>query len=554
MARLTNTWVSYFDRTYQQIKDTVLIGVPSKLPEITDHNETNIIIKILSIISGLIEMLGYYVDTWGQESYITTCRLYSSAVKIANKFDYRIASMLAASVDVTFTLKEINVLNVTIPQGTELETSEPYTFYTTEQVIIIAGNLENTVSAIQKVAVSEVALGVSTGEVGQVFELPDVTIVDKSAVISVLTVNWSHVETFAYSSATDTHFRMSVSVDRKPVIEFGDDINGAIPQNGATINIAYQVCNGVNSNIARNELTKIVTSLTLPSGAELNCNNDVAASGGADIESLTSLKTRIPLSIKTLQVAVTEQNFLDIANQAPSVLQTALWYECGKNVKLYIVPIGGGYASETLCTEVVLYFENRKLFNTTVDVYPAGSVELMVQAQVEVKSDYQNASVKQAVVDNLVEEFSMENQNIGGSLKISDIYQIIENTTGVENSVLNVLTAKPYARSVDDFKTLNWDLTLKETGDSPLYWSIVFVSTTQFQVFQGTNFKGVYSIGNLVSFIELDFVVLTGTYVLGDKWEFYTYPNSITGAVELQEYSIPVIQSTNAIITVTGGI
>lgn len=80
---MQNNWISYFDRTYQQIKLAILTRVATLVPEMTDLNESNIFIKMSSIWAGLIEMLGYYVDNAARECHLQACRLYQSGIRIA---------------------------------------------------------------------------------------------------------------------------------------------------------------------------------------------------------------------------------------------------------------------------------------------------------------------------------------------------------------------------------------------------------------------------------------------------------------------------------------
>jgi len=255
-------------------------------------------------------------------------------------------------------------------------------------------------------------------------------------------------------------------------------------------------------------------------------------------------------------VAVTEKNFLDIANQAPQVQQSALSYDCGKNVKIYVVPIGGGIASEVLCDSVVLWFEDKKLFSTKVFVFPAGMLEVSLNLNVQARYNYQNIDVQTRVVENLEERFSMVSQGIGGKLKLSDIYEVVENTDGVEYSNVRQIKLIPYARSIDNFIQLDWTKTLKDTGNVSLFWKITMINPTQYQLFKGSTFQGTYDVGTLATFVEIDFVVNLGAYNTGDEWEFVTYPSfqSNNGIIELEEFSVPVILQNNTVINVTGGI
>src|ERR1035437_8403246 len=120
MGFLTNKWARYWDRTYQQIKDSVLTRLGATVPEITDHTENNPYVVEIDIFAGTHEQLGYYVDNAGRESFIDGCRLYRSAVSAARLLAYKIIGNLAYCVNVVFTLNKTNAtgIDITIPAGT----------------------------------------------------------------------------------------------------------------------------------------------------------------------------------------------------------------------------------------------------------------------------------------------------------------------------------------------------------------------------------------------------------------------------------------------------
>ena len=94
---LENKWVGYLQRGYLQIKNSILNRVRSSVPEITDFSESNILVIIVSMFSGMVEQLNYYIDQLLRESFVTTARRYTSLVRHARTFDYRIKAANPAS-------------------------------------------------------------------------------------------------------------------------------------------------------------------------------------------------------------------------------------------------------------------------------------------------------------------------------------------------------------------------------------------------------------------------------------------------------------------------
>ncbi|TAG94940.1 MAG: hypothetical protein EAZ20_00570, partial [Bacteroidetes bacterium] len=79
----------------------------------------------------------------------------------------------------------------------------------------------------------------------------------------------------------------------------------------------------------------------------------------------------MPIHLRTLQRAVTENDYIELAQLIPSVSKAGIVYKGDKKVYVYVVPKGGGLASNSLLNEVVLFFEDKKMITTTVEAYPA---------------------------------------------------------------------------------------------------------------------------------------------------------------------------------------
>jgi phage-related baseplate assembly protein len=557
MAKLQNIWVSYLERTYQQIIDRILNKLGSRVPEITDHTDTNIFVRMLGVWAGIAEQLGYYIDNWGMESFNSTRRLYPSAVRIAQQYDYKIMSMLPASADITFYLDKASPTSIIIPQGTVIKHKEDskIIFYTVQPALIAFGNLEVTVSAIQQELIEDVTVGLSDGSKNQTFVLPyDVA----NGTVSVMVQGdmWEHKRTLGFSKKTAKHFTTSVDEDKNPVLEFGDDVAGMIPVNGGEIVVSYYKTLGPIGNVTANTLSVLESSISLPDGVKLAVKNRQKSSGGADIESIEDLQRRIPLSIRTLNVAVTANNFPDIANQAAGVMKSAISYTCGKVVKIFIVPTDGGIASEILCQSVVGWFEDKKLFNTSVQCYPAGELTIYIKIKVVAHRNYQNEAVKQNVLSAILNFNSWQNQEIKGDIHVSDLYQAVEAAEGVKSSSIEEIKVIPYARPIDHFVPLNWDKTIKNTGNVINKWAVVFTSASEYQVYKGGNFKGTFNVGVITDEPEIQFVITSGAYTAGLRYEFFTYPNPYPdlGVPQINEFSVLISTPESLSLKVEGGI
>jgi uncharacterized phage protein gp47/JayE len=549
---LQNSWVSYIDRTYQQIKDAVIAKVKVEVPELTDHNESNLFIKLVSIWAGLTEMVGYYLDNWARETHIVSTRMYENMLKHARFYDYRVHGVVSATVDVTFTLSGPAVADTTIPANTEVITGNNIRFFTVEDLVIPLGETSGTVGAIQGELITAVSLGTGTGVVYQEYEINNVNVADGTVVVRVNGITWESQETLGYSISTDNHYVQTTSKDKKPLIQFGDGVAGAIPPNGSTLEVDYRVSLGEAGNVAENTLTTIVPTLTIPGGLGISVTNAKAASGGAPTETIEQMRRRIPISTRTLKRAVRRIDYIELPELVPGVAKAGVGFDCGKKVTIYVVPEGGGIASSVLLDAVEAYMDERKMITTLLDVQTAGEVGILLSISITVKPNYSKTEVTTAVKASLVEFFAPENQMLKGEVHLSDIYQIVETTVGVQNSQITKMTTRSYARplgatSVD----LDWIPITQPSSNQTLRWEISFLNANDYQLFREGDYIGTFSVGLTVIQPEIYFTVI-GSYTVGDKWEFYTYP--YFGTVILAEQSIPTLQESDIIINTIGGI
>lgn len=552
-----NPFLSYTDRSYEQIKADALDYVALNAPEITDHNETNPLVAIVSVYAAIAEMMNLYIDNVAREQFLSSLRRYVSAVNIAKESDYRIACKQPASVDLvfTFTSSAGNPFSgFTILAGTEVQTSDGVSFYTTQDLTIPASPLSSvngTVSAINEVAVSGVSIGTSDGTALQTFTLP--TDVSSFSVVAIINaIVWANVESLIYEGSTSQSFRQTVNENMQAIIQFGDDVNGAIPTIGDNVIINYNSTNGIDGNVDSNSITNIISAIVPPATFTVSVTNPNAAAGGSNVESLASLKRNIPLLNRTNNRAVTEQDYIDIGNLNPQVAQTSIDYDCGKFVDIYIVPINGGIASSVLLSNITDFYEARRLITTSINVLAAGEIPIVLDINLRVLSSYVQADIITAVETNLQTFFDPSNQKIGGTLHISDIYETIENTTGVANSTINLLVARPYGRPISGSSALVWTREILPASGSNAYWRVVFTTGTSYQLFKDNNFLGTFTTGVLVTQTEVEFTI-TGTYVLGDQFEFWTYPYAAND-LDFTEQSIPIIDLADVTINATGGL
>lgn len=544
---LINTWVGYFDRSYEQAKTAILTRLGITNPELSDHTESNPLMIIVDIFLGISELLHYYIDNAAREVFLHSARQYKSAQKIAKLFNYRLKGYSASSVLLKFSIDNPEAGAVSIPVNTIVSAGD-ILYTTAETVQIPIGSTEVEVLAEQKQLGTEEYI--SDGNPEQYIDLPTNT-VDKSVTVTVNSLQYTFVNDLYLSKDSDTHFTTEISQNRNMRILFGDGINGIIPALNSNIDVEYYTCEGEEGNVATGEINTVVSAIGI--NETVHVTNEDYSTGGYGLETLEVLKKTIPASLRTLNRAVSEQDFKDIAESHSGVSKAFVDYNCGAAVDVYIVPTGLGGASGLLVEGVKeLFYDETRLILMDVNVKAAGRISAIIKANIAVLPTHNRQTTLDKVKSNLSGFLSADNQEISGSVYIGDIYQIIENTDGVQHSEVTLVSTIPQATIVNGSNDLIWVRSLFPASSTTIQWTIRYIDNDNYELRKGAVSVGNYEVGQEVILPTLKFTVQAGVYTTGDMWQFTTY--KYNGTTELKEPSILTVEDSNIELIATGGV
>lgn len=514
---ITNKWLNPYQRSYQQIKAKLvesLMGLkdPQGQKLITDYSEGNILIIILSLFAAIAEVLHYYVDNMARETFLSTARRYDSVVKHGALVDYHARAAIAATVDVilsrSITGNSIGA-KLTIPQGTLFTdqsgnswlSARDVTWYsnvTTCRVPIIQHE-KYTTSALNNMVIptgDRVQLNLGTLPNGKYYE-------HGSMSLQIGGESWVLVETFAKSKPTDKHFMVSVDESLNPYIMFGDGTFGKKPAAGAKItNVVFYLTNGSQGNVKSNTITS-VPSVISSSITDATVSNAYDAGGGSNYENFTMLKEHIPLSVKTLGVAITKEDFESLAMLVDGVNKAKADYECGRKLTVYISPDGGAVASSELISRVYNLLSQRAPMTTWLKVKSAGKVQIILEMDVTGKKSYKTAEIQTQILTALYNAYSPEQAEIGGSVRVSDIYALIDNLSTVDYLHLTKFYIKPWPTTIYGNKELALGQFKLNKATGSMTYFITFNSSTTFTVRSVSNgYVATSSVGGSLQVVD----------------------------------------------------
>lgn len=232
-------------------------------------------------------------------------------------------------------------------------------------------------------------------------------------------IRYTEVENFYASNAFSRHYVIDYSTGK---IQFGDGAKGVNPPKGK-FNImmkSYHTGGGTIGNVAKNTIQGLLQGIPFISG----CTNPFPAEGGSDMESVESLKSRAAGAFKSLQRAVTTEDFQWLAMEASSSVSRAF---CLKNrndkneIVTVIIPVrpsGIDYTtkllpSRELVRRVKEFLDDRKIVGTPICVQGPIYKDFNVTLSLTFKSDvFDEGKIKQKIEHTLRVYFdSLEGEN-----------------------------------------------------------------------------------------------------------------------------------------------
>ena len=240
------------------------------------------------------------------------------------------------------------------------------------------------------------------------------------------------------------------------------------------------------------------------------------------------LKEHIPLHVKTLGVAITKQDFIDLAKTVPGVNKVALEYECGRKLNLYITPDNGVVASKELLEKVYEYIKQHSPLTTWLNVKPVGEVKIILDIDVTGKKNYSESEIQTQIISALSDKYSISKAEIGGSVRISDIYALIDNLPSVAYLHINKFYLKPWPKIVFGSNQLKIDNNFTiEKASKAVDYLVVFDSDNKYTMYSttgGFSIKGEVgkslTVDDLNNGMKFGINILANGYSSGNRYIF----------------------------------
>lgn len=445
----SNEWLTPYQRSFNQIKGKLLNSLRSKVPEITDYTEGNIFIILISMFAAIAEVIHYYIDNMAREAFFPTARKYTSLYRHAKLVDYHIKCAIPATVDIYLSLDGGPNTDIYIPENTQFQANDGSVWITSKTVTWPNGVPSVLIPLIQKEkSSSNISLGYITQRNASIY-LPDLEdnqyYAEGTMKLTIGRDVWTLVDTFAYANSTDKVYKIEPDSQNRPRIIFGDGINGMQPDLNMPLIGEFWTTLGEGGNIAPNSFTTVPSISGLEEMPSIYQPN--YGSGGSNYETFDMIKSHVPLSIKTLGVAITKEDFEAMARLVPGVNKAYCEYICGQVLNMIISPDYGIEANSALLDQVSQSLSKSKVITTSISVQSTHKTYIYLDADIYGKPSFSKSDITEEVIQTLLNTYNQNTSDIRQTINLSDIYALIDNINIVDHVNINKIYIRSYARA-----------------------------------------------------------------------------------------------------------
>lgn len=246
-------------------------------------------------------------------------------------------------------------------------------------------------------------------------------------------VLWHEVPTLYAAEPGARVFATRQDDAARTTIQFGDGIEGARPPSGsANLRVRYRKGLGAAGNVAAGAIT---TLLSRPLGVT-GASNPEPASGGEDAETLARARDNAPLTVLTLDRAVSIDDYAHYARAFAGIDKAhALWIAAGpaRGVFLTIAGIDGAEVPENSATYADLRDSLARFGDPLVPLRLRNFIDTRFVCRLSVKphGDHDADAVLQAMRDALRAHFGFARRAFGQTVSVDEVSAVAHGVQGV---------------------------------------------------------------------------------------------------------------------------
>ena len=301
---------------FDDIKDNLKTYMKNQT-EFSDYNfEGSGLSTIIDLLAYNTHYLGMNANMALNEAYLDTATLRSSVVSHAKTLGYTPRSARAPVAYLEVTINNPNLTSITVDKGTKFTTQVDGTTYA---FVVNATRSSTPVNGILRFSNLEVYEGtlvtakytVDNNDVEKKYMLTDnradtttLKVSVQNSASDVSTTTYTLASDISQVTATSNVYFLQENEDGKFEVYFGDNVVGKKPTDGNIVILEYIVTNKEKANGA-----STFSGTSVGGETDITIATTSAASGGAEPETIQSIKYNAPLDFASQGRAVTTDDY-----------------------------------------------------------------------------------------------------------------------------------------------------------------------------------------------------------------------------------------------------
>lgn len=286
-------------------------------------------------LSALLDLLAYntyynsfYLNMIATESFLSTAQKRNSVVALAKSLNYTPRSKSAAKITGNISVTPVGTpASVTIPQFTKFSgtiDNTTFTFLTAQSTTIFSsvdGYIALKVELKEGTLLSRRSI-VNSADADQRFIIPNLNVDTSTLRVRVLnstgdttTRVFNRATNIVELNETSQVFFLEEVEDQQYEIKFGNNVFGIAPVNGNVIILDFVVTNGADAN----DIVNLLYKDSIAGISTITFTSIDPAFGGADRESIDSIRFNAPKSFESQNRLVTPEDYRALMLQQPGV-------------------------------------------------------------------------------------------------------------------------------------------------------------------------------------------------------------------------------------------
>jgi hypothetical protein len=251
--------------------------------------------------------------------------------------------------------------------------------------------------------------------------------------IYVNDVLWQEAPFFYGRGPTERIYILRHDDDGRTTVTFGDGINGArLPTGQNNVRAEYRKGSGVGGLVEAGQLSQLVSR---PLGLKEVVNPEAAA-GAEDAESRDDARRNAPLTMLTLDRAVSLQDYEDFARTFAGVAKAqAVWVWDGRKRSIFLTVAGvDGAVLEENGTVITNLKDALRDYGDPYVPFTIKSyrkAQFQIHGTVTIDADHVIETVMAAVTADLMHRYSFDAREFGQPVALSDAIAVVQSVTGV---------------------------------------------------------------------------------------------------------------------------